>query len=79
MWEPTIVNLAHALRKLKFTMLTLSLTQEKFSAAITYYHKALWLKPDDKFCTEMLTLALADECRYGSIPRIESHHNELLI
>ncbi|XP_019187177.1 PREDICTED: anaphase-promoting complex subunit 6 [Ipomoea nil] len=102
MWEPTIVNLAHALRKLKryneaityyekaLALSTRSLStyaglaytyhlQEKFSAAITYYHKALWLEPDDKFCTEMLTLALADECRYGTIPRIESHHNELLI
>ncbi|MQL90435.1 hypothetical protein Taro_023031 [Colocasia esculenta] len=37
--------------------------QDNFDAAITYYHKALWLKPDDQFCTEMLTRALEDESR----------------
>ncbi|KAG9447859.1 hypothetical protein H6P81_013987 [Aristolochia fimbriata] len=88
-WEPTLVNLAHALRKLKMykeaikfyeKALTLSTgsvstyaglaytyhLQDNFEAAITYYHKALWLKPDDQFCTEMLTVALEDECRHGA-------------
>ncbi|URE36295.1 Tetratricopeptide repeat [Musa troglodytarum] len=36
---------------------------DNFDAAITYYHKALWLDPNDQFCTEMLTLALEDDCR----------------
>ncbi|KAK9204196.1 hypothetical protein WN943_014454 [Citrus x changshan-huyou] len=112
MWEPTVVNLAHAYRKLKMyheaiscyeRALTLlnrslstyaglaytyhlqktarvydnefvssgSLVQDNFSAAITYYHKALWLKPDDQFCTEMLSLALVDEGRHGIDPKIE--------
>ncbi|URE36296.1 Tetratricopeptide repeat [Musa troglodytarum] len=38
-------------------------TLDNFDAAITYYHKALWLDPNDQFCTEMLTLALEDDCR----------------
>ncbi|KAH9779061.1 Anaphase-promoting complex subunit 6 [Citrus sinensis] len=94
MWEPTVVNLAHAYRKLKIyheaiscyeralTLLNRSLStyaglaytyhlQDNFSAAITYYHKALWLKPDDQFCTEMLSLALVDEGRHGIDPKIE--------
>lgn len=85
-WEPTIVNLAHAYRKLKMyreaikyyekalTLSTKSLStyaglaytyhlQGNHSAAIANYHKALWLKPDDQFCTEMLTLALAEDSR----------------
>ncbi|KAJ8422597.1 hypothetical protein Cgig2_022659 [Carnegiea gigantea] len=37
--------------------------QGLYSAAIGNYHKALWLKPDDQFCTEMLTMALAGESR----------------
>ncbi|KAK9204188.1 hypothetical protein WN943_014446 [Citrus x changshan-huyou] len=45
--------------------------QDNFSAAITYYHKALWLKPDDLFCTEMLSLALVDEGRHGIDPKLE--------
>lgn len=96
MWEPTVVNLAHAYRKLKMyneaiscyeralTLSNRSLTtyaglaytyhlQDNFSAAITYYHKALWLKPDDQFCTEMLSLALVDEGRHGIDPKIEFH------
>ncbi|KAL8141301.1 hypothetical protein V2J09_007322 [Rumex salicifolius] len=87
-WEPTVVNLAHALRKLKMyceaisyyekalTLSTRSLStysglaytyhlQGDYSAAVMYYHKALGLKPDDQFCTEMLTIALADESRCG--------------
>ncbi|URE47480.1 Tetratricopeptide repeat [Musa troglodytarum] len=91
MWEPTLVNLAHALRKLKqniFRMFQKAIScyekalavstqnfsafaglaytyhlQDNFDAAITYYHKALWLDPNDQFCTEMLTLALEDDCR----------------
>ncbi|BBH01649.1 anaphase promoting complex 6 [Prunus dulcis] len=86
MWEPTVVNLAHAYRKLKMyneaisyyekalALSTRSVStyaglayayhlQDNFTAAITYYHKALWLQPDDHFCTEMLSLALADEAR----------------
>ncbi|XP_039126591.1 anaphase-promoting complex subunit 6 [Dioscorea cayenensis subsp. rotundata] len=86
MWEPTLVNLAHAQRKLKMyhkavsyyekalTFSTQSLStfaglaytyhlQGNFDAAIAHYHKALWLKPDDLFCTEMLSLALEDDCR----------------
>lgn len=47
--------------------------QDHFTAAITYYHKALWLKPDDQFCTEMLSVALMDECRRGIDPKIEFH------
>ncbi|KAK1321426.1 Anaphase-promoting complex subunit 6 [Acorus calamus] len=89
MWEPTLVNFAHALRKLKMyreaisyyekalALSTRSLStyaglaytyhlQDDFNSAITYYHKALWLKPDDQFCTEMLTLALEDECYRGT-------------
>ncbi|KAL0328411.1 UNVERIFIED_CONTAM: Anaphase-promoting complex subunit [Sesamum calycinum] len=95
MWEPTVVNLAHALRKLRryneaiiyyekaLALSTRSLStyaglaytyhlQDNFTSAITYYHKALWLKPDDQFCTEMLTLALADECRLGIDPKVET-------
>ncbi|KAL5564884.1 hypothetical protein UlMin_028048 [Ulmus minor] len=88
MWEPTVVNLAHACRKLKMyeeaisyyekalelstksvsTYSGLAYTyhlQDDFTAAITYYHKALWLQPGDQFCTEMLSVALLDECRCG--------------
>ncbi|ONL95779.1 Anaphase-promoting complex subunit 6 [Zea mays] len=36
---------------------------DNFEAAINYYHKALWLKPDDQFCTEMLTYALESICQ----------------
>ncbi|KAF8413721.1 hypothetical protein HHK36_001714 [Tetracentron sinense] len=142
MWEPTVVNLAHALRKLKYVakmfgvgfglrlhsrkrkvieidntkkgayeecarqlrmyheaisyyekalaLSTRSLStyaglaytyhlQDNFNAAIAYYHKALWLKPDDQFCTEMLTMALMDECRHGSDPKDESRQSELRI
>ncbi|KAK3198639.1 hypothetical protein Dsin_022054 [Dipteronia sinensis] len=94
MWEPTVVNLAHAYRKLKMyhdalscyekalTLSNRSLStyaglaytyhlQDNFSAAITYYHKALWLKPDDQFCAEMLRVALTDEGRHGIDPKIE--------
>uniref|UniRef100_A0A803LVT7 Anaphase-promoting complex subunit 6 n=1 Tax=Chenopodium quinoa TaxID=63459 RepID=A0A803LVT7_CHEQI len=96
-WEPTIVNLAHAYRKLKIypeaikyyekalNLSTKSLStysglaytyhlKGDYSAAITHYHKALWLKPDDQFCTEMLTLALAEEsrCDPDSIPGLIS-------
>ncbi|KAA3467764.1 anaphase-promoting complex subunit 6 isoform X1 [Gossypium australe] len=96
MWEPTVVNLAHAYRKLKMfheaiafyekalTLSTKSLStyaglaytyhlQDNSTSAITYYHKALWLKPDDPFCTEMLNIALADECRHGIDPKIDFH------
>ncbi|XP_020593045.1 anaphase-promoting complex subunit 6 [Phalaenopsis equestris] len=31
---------------------------DNLDAAVTYYHKALWLKPEDQFCNEMLTMAL---------------------
>ncbi|KAA3467763.1 anaphase-promoting complex subunit 6 [Gossypium australe] len=34
---------------------------------------ALWLKPDDPFCTEMLNVALANECRHGIDPKIDFH------
>lgn len=84
LWEPTVVNLAHAYRKLKryreaiscyeraLTLSSKSVStyaglaytyhlQDNFSAAITHYHKALWLKPTDQFCTEMLSLALMDD------------------
>ncbi|KAL0311375.1 UNVERIFIED_CONTAM: Anaphase-promoting complex subunit [Sesamum angustifolium] len=100
MWEPTVVNLAHALRKLRryneaiiyyekaLALSTRSLStyaglaytyhlQDNFTSAITYYHKALWLKPDDQFCTEMLTLALADECRLGIDPKVETIRSQL--
>ncbi|XP_042494748.1 anaphase-promoting complex subunit 6 [Macadamia integrifolia] len=96
MWEPTVVNLAHALRKLKMyqeaishyekalALSTKSLStyaglaytyhlQNNFNHAITYYHKALWLQPDDQFCTEMLTLALVDGCRSSFDSKNESH------
>lgn len=94
LWEPTVINLAHAYRKLKIyheaiscyeralALSTRSLStyaglaytyhlQDNFTAAITCYHKALWLKPDDQFCTEMLSLALVDEGRRGIDPKIE--------
>ncbi|ESR55695.1 hypothetical protein CICLE_v10024516mg, partial [Citrus x clementina] len=137
MWEPTVVNLAHAYRKLKIYHEAIScyeralmlsnrslstyagcaytyhlqvclgfkkplsdlhrcvqktarvyggefvsfgsLVQDNFSAAITYYHKALWPKPDDQFCTEMLSLALVDEDRHGIDPKIEFECNLLFI
>ncbi|XP_052171556.1 anaphase-promoting complex subunit 6-like [Diospyros lotus] len=102
MWESTVVNLVHALRKLKryreaitcyekalaistrslstYAGLAYTITlQDNFTAAITYYHKALWLKPYDQFCTEMLTLALADECRFGVRTEIDSHSDEIFI
>ncbi|CAA7402376.1 unnamed protein product [Spirodela intermedia] len=88
-WEATLVNHAHALRKLKryteaitfyekaLALSTRSLStyaglaytyhlQDDLDAAINCYHKALWLKPDDQFCTEMLTKALEDESRGSS-------------
>ncbi|KAI3838973.1 hypothetical protein MKX03_031071 [Papaver bracteatum] len=97
MWEPTFVNLAHVLRKLKkyneaisyyekaLALSTRSLStyaglaytyhlQDKFDAAVNCYHKALWLKPDDQFCTEMLTLALVDECHHNSVELRLSEH-----
>ncbi|CAA0832462.1 Anaphase-promoting complex subunit 6 [Striga hermonthica] len=100
MWEPTVVNLAHALRKLKryneaiiyyekaLALSTTSLStyaglaytyhlQGNYTAAITHYHKALWIKADDQFCTEMLTWALEDECRNGVIPKVESVRSQL--
>ncbi|PON98465.1 N-terminal acetyltransferase A, auxiliary subunit [Trema orientale] len=102
MWEPTVINLAHACRKLKLyeeaisyyekalalstksvsTYAGLAYTyhlQDNFTAAITYYHKALWLKPDDQFCTEMLSLALVDECRCGVDPKVEFRRNEVYL
>lgn len=30
---------------------------------VHFPEQALWLQPDDHFCTEMLSLALADEAR----------------
>lgn len=100
-WEPTLVNLAHALRKLKryneaityyekaLALSTRSLStyaglaytyhlQNNFTAAIAYYHKALRLKPDDQFCTEMLTLALVDESQLGISNNTDFHRSELL-
>ncbi|XP_057992095.1 anaphase-promoting complex subunit 6-like [Hevea brasiliensis] len=95
LWEPTVVNLAHACRKLKVMYheatscydraLTLStrslityaglaytyLLQDNFTAAITCHHDALWLKLDDQFCTEMLSLAIIDEGRSGIDPKME--------
>ncbi|KAE8124690.1 hypothetical protein FH972_019555 [Carpinus fangiana] len=102
LWEPTVVNLAHAYRKLKMyheaishyeqalTLTTRSAStysglaytyhlQDNFTAAIAYYHKALWLKPDDQFCTEMLSLALEDECRRGVDPKIEFQQSEVFL
>lgn len=36
------------------------------AAAVEHYHKALGLRPDDAFATEMLGLALQEECtRFG--------------
>ncbi|CAN6301624.1 unnamed protein product [Urochloa humidicola] len=93
MWEPTLVNLGHALRKLKkyqkavsyyekaLTFPTKSLSafaglaytyhlMDNFEAAINYYHKALWLKPDDQFCTDMLTYALESSCHSTARRRI---------
>lgn len=102
MWEPTLVNLAHALRKLKryneainnydkaLAISTRSLStyaglaytyhlQDNFTAAITCYHKALWLKPNDQFCTEMLTAALVDDCRHGTHPEGETVRSQLFM
>lgn len=100
MWEPTLVNLAHALRKLKryneaiiyyekaLALSTRSLStyaglaytyhlQDNFTAAITHYHKALWIKPDDQFCTEMLTVALQDECQLSMNPKAVTIRSQL--
>ncbi|KAL3503103.1 hypothetical protein ACH5RR_037552 [Cinchona calisaya] len=100
-WEPTLVNLGHALRKLKryndaityyekaLALSTRSLStyaglaytyhlQNNFTAAIAYYHKALWLKPDDQFCTEMLTLALVEESQQGISHKFDFQGSELL-
>ncbi|KAI7991885.1 Anaphase-promoting complex subunit 6 [Camellia lanceoleosa] len=98
MWEPTVINLAHALRKLKryreaityyekaLALSTVSLStyvglaytyhlQDNFTIAIKYYHK-LYGKPDDRLRTEMLTLALADECRHGLMIKQPSNVTE---
>ncbi|KAL8510074.1 hypothetical protein ACS0TY_017052 [Phlomoides rotata] len=100
MWEPTLVNFAHALRNLKrydeaimyyekaLALSTRSLStyaglaytyhlKDNFTAAITHYHKALSIKPDDQFCTEMLTLALQDECRFDFNPKVETIRSQL--
>ncbi|KAL2247455.1 UNVERIFIED_CONTAM: Anaphase-promoting complex subunit 6 [Sesamum indicum] len=88
MWEPTVVNLAHALRKLRryneaiiYYEKALALSTRSLSTyaglAYTYHLQALWLKPDDQFCTEMLTLALADECRLGIDPKVETVKSQL--
>ncbi|KAK2985477.1 hypothetical protein RJ640_004328 [Escallonia rubra] len=89
MWEPTVVNLAHALRKLKryreaitYYEKALALSSRSLSTyaglAYTYHLQALWLKPDDQFCTEMLTLALVDESRCG-VPNVEPRRSKLFI
>lgn len=49
------------------------------SARIVISTQALWLKPDDQFCTEMLSMALLDECRYGANPNIEFQRNEIYL
>lgn len=41
------------------------------------YRQALWIKTDDQFCTEMLTLALSDECRLGINPKVETIRSQL--
>ncbi|KAL9679328.1 hypothetical protein QQ045_017186 [Rhodiola kirilowii] len=51
--------------------------QDNFTAAVTYYHKALWLKPHDQFCTEMLTQALIDECHHGTDSKTEVQRNQI--
>ncbi|XP_022984323.1 anaphase-promoting complex subunit 6-like [Cucurbita maxima] len=53
--------------------------QDHFTAAIIYYHKALWLKPDDQFCTEMLSLALMDECQNGMDPKADLRRSEVFL
>jgi len=42
-------------------------------------NQALWLKPDDQFCTEMLSVALVDECRRGVDPKIEFRRSEVFV
>ncbi|GMN54359.1 hypothetical protein TIFTF001_023480 [Ficus carica] len=91
MWEPTVVNFAHACRKLKLyeeaianyeKALALSTNSVSTYAglAYTYHLQALWFKPDDQFCTEMLSLALVDECRCGVVdPKVEFRRNEVYI
>ncbi|GMY06132.1 anaphase-promoting complex subunit 6 isoform X4 [Fagus crenata] len=102
LWEPTVVNLAHAYRKLKMyheaishyekalalstrsvsTYAGLAYTyhlQDNFTAAIKYYHKALWLKPEDQFCTEMLSIALVDECRRDVDHKVEFRRSEVFV
>ncbi|KAF7123440.1 hypothetical protein RHSIM_Rhsim12G0175500 [Rhododendron simsii] len=54
------------------------LTHSKCPVILSIY-QALWLKPDDQFCTEMLTLALVDECRHGVEPKSDSHQNDVFI
>ncbi|KAG0503709.1 hypothetical protein HPP92_003781 [Vanilla planifolia] len=89
-WEPTVVNLAHAQRKLKMyqkaissyekalALSTRSLSayaglaytyhlMDNLDSAVKFYHKALCLKPEDQFCTEMLTMALEEQGRSGSL------------
>lgn len=49
------------------------------SSFVPFPKQALWFKPDDQFCTEMLTLALADESRHGIDPIVESRSGGLFI
>ena len=46
-------------------------------AQTAIFIQALWLKPDDQFSTEMLSLALVDECRGGVDPKVEFRRNDV--
>lgn len=43
------------------------------------WNQALWLKPDDQFCTEMLTQALIDECRHGTDQKNDGRCTQVLV
>eukprot|EP00884_Botryococcus_braunii_P004732 jgi/Botrbrau1/1425/Bobra.0063s0117.2 len=45
--------------------------QAKLGDAISYYNKALGLHPEDTFTTEMLTLAIMEECVSALPPDVE--------
>jgi len=39
--------------------------QGQLQQAILYYHKCLAVRPEDAFPTEMLTIAMREECEQG--------------
>ncbi|CAN1297541.1 Anaphase-promoting complex subunit 6 [Linum perenne] len=47
--------------------------------AYTYHLQALWLKPEDQFCGDMLSLAVLDEARSGTDPKFETRMSEVFV